>query len=445
MAAQMFGPPAPMKKKPVVKQGPIQPAFPAEMYQMESPWSQLQVNPEAQTMKNYLPPVKEAPLAMPPTRLSESPFERPNVQMVGPTEDGELPLQIDPNYVQRPTIGTRMGESAKASLDSELKKFKRDQENTYLSGQEYNDYLDTVRNTPEIKAMQDAQAERDALGLEMLKSRGQQGVDLTPLMALTDAWTGSRFANSYKAPTGAADRSKQMLDFLDKTQDDKQKLAELILKAPQLLKSGTAMDQLTQALAEKQAYGIENRPPPGSGRAPRSNSIDEKFLIGKAEKLHSSFQEDKSQMNRLLDNLARGDIQGLTMSLGYVSRQLGGQKGVLTDRDIELTMPRTFGKTLAEAEAYFNNPGAKIDPAITKGLKELAAIAIKKSEQKYREQMGTFKNSVRNSSMAPLSGVLDPYEASINSPMVPAAAPKDKSAAKKQSDDIRNLLKEALK
>lgn len=410
--ADLYGPPLPAKirkKAAPVAKGPIQPAFPAEEY-LGNPWTKV-MNGE---MPNNIPPIVQVPVAAPApapiadTRIASSPFEVPNIE----TENGMVP-QLNPNYLQRPTIGSKIGEAAKSSMNSTQNESSGLKQDLYMEGSQFQDLNRDIENTPAIQRMLAAQKARDQLAMDAFQNNPVQ-TDLSPLAALVDQWTGSKLAQSYKAPEGYSSRAKALLDYADKSQDDQQKLAQTILSGVQYLKAGSYQDQQARALAEMLGYSNENPMPraAGGGRG-RAASIDEKWLIGKADKLHNTYQEDKSQLQSLDNSLQIGDLQGVQIALGYASRQLGGQKGVLTDKDIAMTLPRTIAQDYASLMAYLkNNPNQQLPAEVSSGLRKLVIIAQQRLDKKYSRDFTAFKNSVANSSMRGMLPVLSPYEES---------------------------------
>ena len=440
----MFGPPAPVKKKAPARSGPIQPAFPPEVYQMESPWSQLQVNPEAETMKNYLPPVPEAPMSIKDTRLSESPFDRANVQMVGPTDEGKLPLQIDPNYVQRPTIGTKMGESASSKLSSEIANAEKSQRDTYLAPEEWSDLTGTIRGTPEVQDMLQAQADREEMLASMMGAKSPVGVDLTPLMALTDQWSGSKFTNSYKPPNATQDQ-KLLLEYGDKALDNKQKLMETILKGAQYLKSGSATDQLTQKLLEAQAYGIENKPPPGArGFKPPDESVKAARFLNTFKNIETVKDANKelAGANEVLGNIANPNW--LTDSAIKAAILKTMALFPVSDRDASMVEGGQAIKDQVERLYLKYKEGGRFLPSDREVIKNYAMLKKKAKEAQISEVKKEY---------AATHGPKYGYNMQEGLGLIEATTPKSfyeqpklkPTGPSKQSEDIKKLLQDALK
>jgi len=448
--AAMYGPLPPKKKiAQAPYRGPIQPAFPVEAYAMPGgPWNSLlegSIPKPGGSPEDIMPLVENRPpVKFGNTRDAENVFAPENIELAG-----GLDPQLKPSYNQHPTISNRVGESASSELKAAQDYLNTKKTDFYMSPEEKRALDVITENSPAMQRVRADIDTRKALGDQYQGMIGAKkaGVDLSPLMALSDAWTGSRFAQSYKAPMNPMDKYKDILAYKDKISDDEQKFADAINKGSQYLKAGSQTEQEKRALTELQKYGVNN-PDPNKGRRDRPAALDEKWMIDKANKMHNDYQEDFAQMGRLKDNLARGDLQGLQISLGYASRQLGGQKGVLTDRDVKMTMPATVGVTLAELEAYFtNNPNVKLTPEITRGLSQLADIAIKNLNEKYKREFGTFKKSVSGSSMGGLANVLTPYENSFNNnPLVKGIEAKDAAdkAEKEKQKQFMQRLSEAI-
>lgn len=433
--AAIYGPQAPKKK--ALAKGPIQPAFPVEAYAMPGgPWSSLlagSIPKPGGSPEDIMPLVERTPpRTFQNTGSAENVFAPENIDL-----EGGLDPQLKQNYLQKMSIGNRVGESAESKMQAAQEAAKTRKIDTYMSPEDKG-ILDLItENSPAMQRVRADIDARKALGDQyqaMVGSR-KAGVDLSPLMALTDAWTGSKFAQSYKAPENPMDRFKDVLAYKDKISDDEQKFADAVNKGSQYLKSGSLTDMSKNGLLEMLGYGLKNLDPNARKGRDRPAAIEEKWMIDKANKIHNDYQTDFEQISRLKDNLARGDFQGLQISLGYASRQLGGQKGVLTDKDVAMTMPATIGGSLAKLEAYFtNNPNVALTPDLIKGLNDLADIAAKRLSDKYQMEFGTFKKSIAGSSMGGLSNVLTPYEASFkNNPLIKGI--EEKEASKKVEKD----------
>jgi hypothetical protein len=94
--------------------------------------------------------------------------------------------------------------------------------------------------------------------------------DLSPLMALTDSWTGSHLAQGYKAPETGAAREQRMSAYEDKLMRHRDKLTEnqqKILASAVKEKMAEAMLKFRGAQADAKAAEKEAEPPKASQAA----------------------------------------------------------------------------------------------------------------------------------------------------------------------------------
>lgn len=415
--ANLYGPPAPVKKKKAPN-GPIQPAFPIQEY-MGNPWTKV-MNGE---MPLNVPPMVQVPITQPPvnmqdTRISESPLEVPNIE----TENNMKP-QLKPEYLPRVSIGGKMGESAESKLTSDQANTTGLRQDVYMDPSEFNALVAGVEQTEPIKRQLAAQAARDQLGIDVMSSL-PGGVDVTPLMALVDQWTGSKLAQSYRPPANYEQRAKTLLDFADKAQKGRQELADSIFKNVQYMKAGSYQDQQIQKLGEMLGYGNKNAPPPGSGNRGRQSAIDDWKVIQEGNKVYKEFQESKSRLDALDAAFASRDVGSIGRALSIAARELSGEKGVLTEQDVGRVLPKTIGMSAAQFEAYIlDNPQVLVDPNVIEGLKQEAKRARARLKTRQREKLGALQNSMKNSpAFAGKTSLLDPYAASIGEPTPEAPA-----------------------
>lgn len=402
------------KKKPLYTFTP-----PQQNYLLQAnPWSGLMNQAE-------MAPPAAAPQEAAPTQESIN-----QASEIGQMAQ-QLPTGMQPGVAADPR---RDKWNAEAKLQDTIKNIVA--ANTYMGPEQANALMGMVKDLPIMKEREESRARERELQREVLSSL-PTGVDVSPLMALTDAWTGSNLAKSYKAPPGWDARAKLLLDYGQKMQKDEQDQLDSMIKMAQYMKSGSTTEQLGSVLGQSYSMGQTplGQPKLGGAGRPRDPQIEDKYLISMANKAYDKFSEANRQLNTLEDNLARGDLQGLQISLGFASRQLGGQMGVLTDKDVRQTLPATGLQTLAQLEAYVtNNPNVLLDPKITKGLKELAAIARTKLESKYTDDLGKLRNAVSASSLKGREPILDAYK----------LTPKAPEAAEKKAPSLKDMFQKLM-
>lgn len=269
-------------------------------------------------------------------------------------------------------------------------------ENLYASPEEYNQLVGAVMNTEPVRQQQALLEAQDELAQDVI-SNYQTGMDLSPLMALTDAWSAKNpnLARAYKAPPGYGEKAKLLLDYGSKMADDRQKLMDKIMSGVQYMKTGTTSTGTLADLAALTQRGQTPAPPPKGGGSGRGGVVDAKWVISNSKKLSEDFNKDMADITKIKAALSDNSIQGLNLATGYISRVLGGQKGVLTDKDLKLVTPQGIKLTLANLEAYVtSNPNVRIDPKFTKRINELIVEGERKLREKYAGEMRQYKDAV---------------------------------------------------
>ena len=83
------------------------------------------------------------------------------------------------------------------------------------------------------------------------------------------------------------------------------------------------------------------------------------------------------------------DFQKVMSTLGNYVRSVAGEKGVLTDQDIQRVLPRNFEGGIAKFKAMLSGdaPTAELPAGFVDVLRELTVMAKQKSFEKYQEQV----------------------------------------------------------
>jgi hypothetical protein len=162
-------------------------------------------------------------------------------------------------------------------------------------------------------------------------------LNLSPLLQLTDAWTGSRMAQGYKAPTTEAERELKVAGLRDKLQTQKDRLSDNSMKAKQI-------DLMTL----KEMADLENQ------QRARMDAKQSEQLGKWRDKLFTAYNADPvtKQANASLvgvDNSRQMLATGKPMSdvaFRTMFATASGQKGAFSDFDI-----KQYGGSKAVKEA----------------------------------------------------------------------------------------------
>ena len=205
------------------------------------------------------------------------PMPRPTVTVPAPAPLPEGPLgdAFSEANALRNSVGiggARDSNSATVALD-EGNKFGTT-ENMYMDPATMRRLSDAISSLPEMQAQKELLDRNSQYAADISQALPTGQVDISPMMALTDAWTGSKFASSYKAPDNMAG-TKLLLDYGQKQAQALEDRNKMIMTAAQNMKSGTAQQQQTDVLKKTIEAGTGQAPrPPSSGvRNPLGDAI----------------------------------------------------------------------------------------------------------------------------------------------------------------------------
>ena len=433
--AAIYGPQAPKKKAPVAR-GPIQPAFPVEAYARPGgPWNSLlegSIPKPGGSPEDILPLVERVPpRTFQNTGVAENVFSPENIELAG----GVNP-QLKPQYVQTPIIGNRIGESSEADIKAAQEFVESNKKDYYMSPTEKRNLDLITENSPAMKRVRaDIDARKD-LGDQYQSMLGgrKQGVDLSPLMALSDAWTGSRFAQSYKPPANPMDKFKDILAYKDKISDDEQKFADAITRGTQYLKAGTTSYVDKKVLDEIMKRKIENPDPNAWRGRDRDPSLKAAGFLSNFKNIDYVKEADKALIgaNEVLGNIK--NPSWLTDSTVRSSILKTMQVFPVSDRDVQSV---TGGESIKESINRFLNrmsKGEKFLPSDRKVIEEYATLKKAAAEKQVRGAASEYAKS-----HGPMYGFDLPQALSL----LEASIPKSGYAQKPQMSEADRAARRA--
>lgn len=211
-------------------------------------------------------------------------------------------------------------------------------------------------------------------------------VDLSALMALSDQWTGGKMAQNYKAPQDIEDRFKYGLQIQD-----------LIAKRKNDMAQGE-IDLLEKLQRHKD--GRQDRFELGQIR--KNDERIDSFLKG----IEKEAANEAKTFNVMDQAFRSGSYSQIISSLANYARAVSGEKGVLTDQDIQRIMPKNYQGGVAKFLSYFNEiPTSELPANFTSELQSLLNKAKTETSRKYKSQlsseksrlakMSTFSNTMR--------------------------------------------------
>jgi hypothetical protein len=203
-------------------------------------------------------------------------------------------------------------------------------------------------------------------------------LDLTPLMALSDSWSGSKLAQAYRAPESAQEKMQRLVGLQNQLQ---QRRAELT--RPELAAFKAQNDFLRKSWENEQRdrrleRTIEGRMGNWQERADRQTHKD----------LVKSVKNDKTIVQRLnsFDNLSNAEVL-LTHGKKLTPEQIHdfqqavrtnlGIKGTSTVHERDLTMYNNLEMNIAKIKQFLNGKPqdlAKNQAPLVEHLKDLARV-----------------------------------------------------------------------
>jgi hypothetical protein len=188
-------------------------------------------------------------------------------------------------------------------------------------------------------------------------------LDLTPAFALTDSWMKTDLASKYKAP-----------DQMSKDEQVKAKLEDAIAR-----QKNDVTDDMIKLLKDKSDHklALDNA---RQGRFEESLTLKKEDNIRKdVNKITDEYNSVQSQLNMADQAVRSGDTRGVMMVVSSIARNVGDQKGALSDGDVARTMPPDVATNVAQLQAYLgSNP--KISPELQGAFMNLINNARAKSD-----------------------------------------------------------------
>lgn len=169
-------------------------------------------------------------------------------------------------------------------------------------------------------------------------------MDLSPLLSLTDAWTGSKMASGYKAPMSAEEKSIADMKFQDLVQKQRGDLSQE--EARQL--AASLNNRLAATLGTQE---FRNKKLDMGMKDSISKQITENVLQEKDPQ--KSYTAIAGVNKDIRDAVASGDLAKFNLVMSQIVRRIGGEKGNLSDSDISRSMFTTTGMDMSKWLARF--------------------------------------------------------------------------------------------
>ena len=226
----------------------------------------------------------------------------------------------------------------------------------------------------------DMNLKKQAQYIDDIKAQPRE-FDFRPVASLVDNLTGSNYSKTAQAmaPMSEDEKNKLIFDLQDKLSKDR------IGMLNSAMQNNKSSDSSKDARQEK-SMGLK-----------KEDTLRNDYT----KNVYAPMSEDKNKFGMIRDGLASGDYQTVANTLSNFSRQVAGEKGVLTDQDISRVMPRNFQGDMSKVVSYFSStPTTQIPVEYTKKLVELVNLAQKKAAARYKERAEFIKKSYSNPNSA---------------------------------------------
>lgn len=203
-------------------------------------------------------------------------------------------------------------------------------------------------------------------------------VDLSPLAAYIDSTVeGSQLSKGYARPENAESKQHRLMGYENEIQKAKMGLSDKEIDAMKAALQNSMYSKAIQAQGRNERFG-------------QSQELKKEDTLRKDlnKEITDPMQDDLQKFEMIESGLGSGEYVKVVNSLSNFSRSVAGEKGVLTDADINRVLPRNFQGSLAKFEEYFRTTDpTQVDPAYTKSLVELTQLAKQKAGAKYKNTL----------------------------------------------------------
>lgn len=223
--------------------------------------------------------------------------------------------------------------------------------------------------------------------------RGQtQRTNWSPLLSLTDTWTGSNFSKSYDAPPTPEEMQKQKLAANQMLQRARGEITQGDIEA--LRASSAGYGSASDMLNLTNQIGRQDRADRTYDTKLDDNikdTVDKQlFSAGK----ENDFEKTESMFSQMEDSFSKGDSLSFMTALGPFARQVAMEKGVLTDTDLARLNPSTLQTEINKINAWRQaNPNQPLPKSFTQPYVEIVQrakknLAAKKLKEIERQESG---------------------------------------------------------
>lgn len=349
----------------------------------------------------------QVPMALPPLpQKPQSRFQKPpKPDEKKPMEAPKAPSALDPNSniqmlpsmsmsMSMPFMPTQLSPDEKAMMEAQRNKI------TSLMDQQRN------RQQGQIQQMRQALNEY---------KQNPRGIDFTGGLMLADMLNRGtanpsnltfQYLQSGMRPESEQQKMANIMDMENRiaTQQDRAAGNEIDLAKAHMksLQDRASMSSQLRYMSRLRGQDLSLR------KFWENESNDaQKEILKFTTKLTNEAAEKAQQFDQLKGAFARGDYQSVISNLAVYARAVSGERGVLTDGDIQRVLPRNWNAGVAKFFAQFSEvPTEQLPPDFNKNLMELVELAQEKTAKRYVRAVDTHQ---QNANSLPYYGAIKEY------------------------------------
>jgi hypothetical protein len=298
------------------------------------------------------------------------------------SQDGGF-IQLDKPFTVKPgQAGSTLSEDEKR----EANRTKQILQQLQFSPEEMADQYKVAMDSPAVQGQQAGLDNMQKLIQMEAQAQPKVQTDLTPLMQLTDAWSGSNFTKGYQRPDDGSAGREKLRAYYAKMQDDSRDLSKTVLEAMKARKMGTVQDNMQEKLLRDLAEKLQD-PTMGKRAAGRhgDSNKDVKWVFQKfsTDPLVTGAKKGMLYANQAESALAADNWVGDRSLPGMIAGAAGERP--LSNQDIYRysSDPSIAGRL---SQLYSTLLEGRIDPQHREDYKQLVTIARQKNDDILNEQ-----------------------------------------------------------
>lgn len=246
-----------------------------------------------------------------------------------------------------------------------------------------------------------------------------QKLDLRPLLTMMDPQQAAVANTFYKSPTAAKDHQEQL-----------EKLRNASLKEEQQLSDDLAK------LAQQKTYGRALMEQGRMARHEENKSLKKEDTIRKTlSKATDDFKARDQQFAMMETAISSGDVAMVKNMLSQIARNIGGEKGALSDGDVSRVFQSDIATDIGSLAQYISGQG-QISPEMKARLYKLLNAAKFNASKYHRENLGRMKTGFSAGEYADLMApgragaiIFDSHIQALPEPQAPGAPPQSAAPA----------------